>query len=211
MDTGLKFPLTNVELGALANGAEMRFPATFDEFWDLLAEAEYNVEYFNQEIIASMSYETDVHTDLATQMSHLLKNIFRKNPDFRVRNGNRPVCIPVCGNAVFNPDGSVIAMPATYFEYRPGMNAELTPSLVFEVLSKNTRTHDLADKLPCYKKIPSLLQIIYIDSQRMEVTVWERQQDAGRWLETNMSSNDAYFSVNGQKITLKDIYEDVQL
>lgn len=211
MDATLKFPLTNKDLATLGGGAEVHFPATFDEFWDLLGEAEYNVEYYNHEIIATMSYETDVHTDIATQMSHLLKKIYGGNKNFRVRNGNRPVCIPECDHAVFNPDGSVIALPAKYFEYRPGMNAELTPTVIFEVLSKNTRMHDLADKLPCYKKIPSLQHIVYIDSQRMEVTVWERVAENDKWLESNLNAPDDFFSLEGKMVSLQEIYEDAQV
>lgn len=60
----------------------------------------------------------------------------RSNPNFKIHNSNRPVCIPDCEHAVFNPDGSVVAQPAKLYEYRPGMNAELTPVLIFEVLSK---------------------------------------------------------------------------
>ena len=211
MDAALKFPLTNEELAALGGG-EVRFPATFEEFWELLGEAEYNVEYYNHEIIATMSYETDVHTDIATQVSHLLKNTYGGNKNYRVRNGNRPVCIPECDHAVFNPDGSVIALPAKYYEYRPGMNAELTPALIFEVLSKNTRTHDLADKLPCYKKIPSLRHILYIHSLKMEVTLWERVEDEnGKWLESNLHTLDDTFSLQGKTISLREIYEDAQV
>lgn len=211
MDATLKFPLTNEELAAMCDGAEVRFPATFEEFWELLGEAEYNVEYYNQEIIATMSYETDVHTDIATQVSHLLKNIYGGHKNFRVRNGNRPVCIPGCDHAVFNPDGSVIAIPAKYYEYRPGMNAELTPALIFEVLSKNTRTHDLADKLPCYKKIPSLRYILYIDSQRMELTLWERVAEKDKWLESNLNAPEDSFSLEGKTVSLREIYEDAQV
>jgi Uma2 family endonuclease len=211
MSATLKFPVTNQELHAIAGGDIVRFPASLEEFWELLEEAEYNVEYLNQEIIASMSYETDVHTDLATQMSHLLKSVFQTDKRFRVRNGNRPVCIPECAFAVFNPDGSVIGMPAKHFEFRPGMNAELTPVLVFEVLSKSTRSHDLADKLPCYKKIPTLRQIIFLDSQRLDVTIWERQVSDGKWVETNLNHPDGHFLVSKQPITLREIYEDTSL
>lgn len=195
----------------MAGGASVRFPASFEEFWELLGEAEYNVEYFNQEIIASMSYETDIHADLATQMSYLLKEIFGGDKRYKVRNGNRPVCIPECEHAVFNPDGSVIAMPARYYEYRPGMNAELTPVLIFEVLSKNTRTHDLGDKLPCFKKIPTLLQIVFIDSQRLEVSVWERKTPLDKWVETNLQHPEMSFLINNQVLTLQEIYEDTPL
>ena len=153
-----------------------------------------------------MSYESGVHSELASRLNHLLQNIFWNNPSFKVHNSNRPVCIPDCENAVFNPDGSVVAQPAELFEYRPGMNAELNPILLFEVLSKNTRVYDFGDKLPCYKKIPSVQQILFLETHRPEVILFERVQDTDQWLETHFGSLDDKFSIQGQALTLRDIY-----
>ena len=206
MSATVKFPLSNLELFDLAKGEIVRFPATFEEYWELLEAAEYKVDYFDHEIIASMSYESENHSILASRLSYLLQNLFWNNPNFKVHNSNRPVCIPDCEHAVFNPDGSLVAQPAQLFEYRPGMNAELTPVLVFEVLSKNTRSYDFGDKLPCYKKIPSLRQILYVELLHVEVTVFERIEETGQWLETSLRSPDNRFLVNGQPVFLKDIY-----
>lgn len=206
MTTSIKFPLTNQELYDLAQGAIVRFPATFEEYWELLEEAEYRADYYNHEIIATMSYESQNHSDLTSRLSHLLQNIFWGNPNFKVHNSNRPVCIPDCDHAVFNPDGSVVAQPAQLYEYRPGMNAELTPVLLFEVLSKNTRQYDFGEKLPCYKKIPTLRYILFLEAQRPEVTVFERVEKTGQWLETNLQSLDDTFLVDGQTLALRDIY-----
>lgn len=210
MSATVKFPLTNLELYDLTQGEVARFPATLDEYWDLAAKAEYRADYFDHEIIATMSYESEEHSNLTTELSHLLKKVFPKsNPHFKVHNSNRPVCIPECEYAVFNPDGSVVAQPARLYEYRPGMNAELTPVLLFEVLSKNTRSYDFGDKLPCYKKIPSLRQILYVELMQVEVTLFERMEETGQWLETNLKALDAFFTVNGQPIYLRDIYGNI--
>jgi Uma2 family endonuclease len=207
MTTSIKFPLTNQELYDLAQGAIVRFPATFEEYWELLEEAGYRADYYNHEIIATMSYESEDHSSLMAELLHVLKQIFPKsNPNFKVHNSNRPVCIPDCDHAVFNPDGSVVAQPAQLYEYRPGMNAELTPVLLFEVLSKNTRQYDFGEKLPCYKKIPTLRYILFLDAQRPEVTVFERIEKTGQWLETNLQSLDDTFLVDGQALALRDIY-----
>ncbi|MBK9339031.1 MAG: Uma2 family endonuclease [Lewinellaceae bacterium] len=207
MNTSIKFPLTNQELYDLAQGAIVRFPATFEEYWELLEEAEYRADYYNQEIITTMSYESEDHSSLMAELLHVLKRIFPKsNPNFKVHNSNRPLCIPDCDHAVFNPDGSVVAQPAQLYEYRPGMNAELTPVLLFEVLSKNTRQYDFGEKLPCYKKIPTLRYILFLEAQRHEVTVFERIEKTGQWLETNLQSLDDTFLVDGQAVALRDIY-----
>jgi len=207
MTTSIKFPLTNQELYDLAQGEILRFPATFEEYWELLEEAEYRADYYNHEIIATMSYESEAYSSLMAELLHVLKRIFPKsNPDFKVHNSNRPVCIPDCEHAVFNPDGSVVAQPAHLYEYRPGMNAELTPVLLFEVLSKNTRQYDFGEKLPCYKKIPTLRYILFLEAHRPEVTVFERVEKTGQWLETNLQNLDDTFLVAGQAVALRDIY-----
>ena len=207
MTTSIKFPLTNQEVYDLAQGAIVRFPATFEEYWELLEDAEYRADYYNHEIIATMSYESEDHSSLMAELLHVLKQIFPKsNPNFKVHNSNRPVCIPDCDHAVFNPDGSVVAQPAQLYEYRPGMNAELTPVLLFEVLSKNTRQYDFGEKLPCYKKIPTLRYILFLEAQRPEVTVFERVEKTGQWLETNLQNLDDTFLVDGQTLALRDIY-----
>jgi Uma2 family endonuclease len=210
MTTSTKFPRTNQALFDLSKGELLRFPATFEEFWELLEAAEYRVDYFNKEIIASMSYESEAHSNLTTELLYLLKTVFPKtNPNFKVHNSNRPICIPDCDYAVFNPDGSVVAQPAKLYEYRPGMNAEQTPVLLFEVLSKNTRSYDFGDKLPCYKKIPGLRQILYLEVQRPEVLLFERLDETDQWLETSFRKLDDQFLLNGQTLHVRDIYGDV--
>lgn len=207
MTASTKFPRTNDELFELSKGEILRFPATFDEFWEVMEAAEYRVDYFNQEIIASMSYESEQHSNLTTALLHLLKSIFPKsNPNFNVHNSNRPICIPTCEHAVFNPDGSVVAQPAKLFKYRPGMNAELTPVLLFEVLSKNTRVYDFGDKLLCYKKIPGLRQILFLETDRPDVLLFERLEETDQWLESHFSALDDQFTVEQTVIRLRDIY-----
>lgn len=206
MSASVKFPVTNEELFGIAKSGMARFPATLDEYWKLLSEAEYRADYFDQEIIATMSYETEEHSTVTTRLSHLLQGLYWENPQFKVHNSNRPVCIPDCGHAVFNPDGSVVAQPAQLYEYRPGMNAELSPVLLFEVLSKNTRSYDFGEKLPCYKKIPALKQILFVELLHPGITVFERLESTGQWLETNLASGEDRVSVNGRFLYLKDIY-----
>ena len=210
MDVIAKFPLTHLELLEMGHGELVRFPATFNEYWELLGEAEYRVDFYNNEIIA-MSHEPDLHSEIVTQMSHLLKTIFPGSlrKQFKVHNSNRPVCIPACDYAVFNPDGSVVLQPPVYYEYQPGMNAETNPLILFEVLSKNTRDYDWNTKLPCFKKIPTLRQIIFIDSQRLFVTVYERNAEVNKWENSDYDQPDAFFYVQGQPIKLDDLYQGI--
>lgn len=206
MEVATSFPLTRKEIAEMAPGGEIvRFPATFDEYWQVLEKADYRADFYQDEIIV-MSYESDIHSLIANHLSHLLVVALAGRKDLWHFNSNRPICIPDCDNAIFNPDGSVVLLPSKKFEYRPGMNAELTPLLLFEVLSNSTRGYDYGEKLPCYKKIPTLRHIIFIESQRQEVTVWERLDAPGKWLEETFTDPGSEFVLGEQKITLREIY-----
>lgn len=212
MTTATKFPLTNLELADMGGLAgPVYFPASFEEYWEVLAEAEYRTDYYDHQIIATMSYESDLHSLFATKLTTIFGNIFAGKPEFRVYNSNRPVYIADCtgtGTGVFNADGMVVALPSQKFEYSPGMSAETTPVVLVEVLSKSTRDYDFGTKLPCYKKIESLQQILFVEQNKPGVLAMERQ-GPNRWTETELSAPDETFSVGGRPVTLREIYTDV--
>lgn len=208
MEVATKFPITALERAEL--GPELvRFPGSWDEFWELLDEAEYSVEFKNNEIITAMSWESDPHSRIVAALMHLFGNIFFDNDDFVVHDPNRPVYIRE-SDAVYNPDMSVVREPSVKYEYRPGLNAETTPVIVVEVLSKSTRDHDLEGKLPDYKAIPGLEHIIYIENFMPYVTVFSRNLETGKWTNIVYDELDSGFEIAGQTITLRQIYRKVQ-
>ena len=204
-----KFPLTYEELYKLAGDQLVRFPATFDEYWTLLKEAEFRADFYQNEII-TMSYENDTHADITMEIGHLLKKIFpRIARKHIVYNPNRPVYVKNCKNhAVFNPDGSVVPRPAELYEYSKGMNASVNPILLFEVLSPSTRSYDFGTKLPCYKDIASLQTILYVETFEPKVIVMKRLSP-NEWKETIYTKETDVFEVDNQTITLKEIYLDI--
>ena len=89
------------------------------------------------------------------------------------------------------------------------MNAEMTPVVVVEVLSKTTRDYDYSEKLPHYKQIPALKQIIYLESTKMFATVYERVEAGPQWINTDYTRASDTFFVNGQAVMLEEIYRKV--
>jgi Uma2 family endonuclease len=55
-----------------------------------------------------------------------------------------------------------------------------TPNAVVEVLSASTRAYDLTTKRVVYQSIPSLHTLIYIDSTKRQVLLYERDAK-GKW------------------------------
>ena len=201
-------PLTNEELSKTDKPLPLRYPASEAEYWSVAQEAEYRADYYRGEIIASISYESEDHAAIASRLNFYLQQIFFDFKAYRIGNSNRPVCIPTCGNAIFNPDGSVIQLPARFYEYQKGMRADLTPIVVFEVLSPSTRVRDLGEKLPCYKQIEGIEHILYVDGATVKVHHMQRQGD-NQWLETVYTEKEANFEINGKSIKIGDLYAGV--
>ena len=200
-----KFPLTRQELAAIDTGL-VRFPAGFAEYWAVLGKAEYRADFLQNEIIA-MSYESNLHSKIVSEMMWLLRNIFPR-PKYSIHDSNRPVYLPDCGSgkAVFNPDCCVTPEPPALFKHKTGLDAETNPLVIVEVLSKSTNEYDFAEKLPCYKKIDSLRYIVYVDSLRTFVTVFERIRDTDQWINTDYDQLDGGFTLADKTISLTEIY-----
>ncbi len=211
MTSDVKFPLTNQELAALGKGALVRIPATWDEYWEVLTSAEYRADFYNDEIIASMSYEGEIHSHLAAEFGFLLKSIFNDLKQFRVYNSNRPVYIPACKSlktGVFNADGMVVSLPAAPYEYQPGMTAETNPILLIEILSESTQAYDWGTKLRCYKEISSLQQIFFFEQSKPKVYAIEREA-SNRWTETILTQAEESILIQSQSISLQRIYREL--
>lgn len=205
-------PLTNEALADLVDAhGYYRFPASLAEYWELLAEGQYCVEYYDHEIITTMSYESDLHSLIATELGFLLRSIFTDRSRFLLFNSNRPVYIANCSGSktgAFNADGMVVATPRQPYEYRPGLSAETNPVLLIEILSPSTRAYDFGTKLPCYKQIESLQTILFIEQDKPLITVMERQAP-NQWIDTTYQQAADSFLIAGAEITLKQIYRDV--
>lgn len=211
MGAEIKFPLTRMEIAEMVGTGMARFPATFEEYWEVVKMAEYTADFYQHEIIVPMSYESDKHSELASEVTFVLKAIFRGNKQYVVRNSNRPLYFPDCkeDGAVFNPDASVIRLPRQPFEYQKGFDAETTPEIIVEVLSHSTQDYDYAVKLPCYKKCPSVQQVIFISSLQPFATIWTRQDDTDIWLNSDYDQSDDTFLVHEQPLRLGDLYAGI--
>ena len=200
MDAAVKIPITRSELLEIGTGL-VRFPATWEEYWELLGKVEYNIEYQNGEIIA-MGYESNPHGKIITELVRLLGNTF-EGLEFSTFSENRPVYIGSC-QKVYNPDVFLITEPSILFEYSKGLNAETNPFIIIEVLSKSTYDHDWKDKLPCYKGLPSVEHILFIESRFPAATHFIRKENV--WKKTFYDVKEDVIEIRGNNILLEDVY-----
>ena len=79
------------------------------------------------------------------------------------------------------------------------------PSLVVEVLSPSTRTHDLGRKLPDYRTLATVQEIWLADSERRWLQLWRR--DGERWVVQDFVGGSLFRSdVLTIDVPLDDVY-----
>lgn len=109
----------------------------------------------------------------------------------------------VAEGQVFYPDITVdcgeMAANATYAQ---------VPTVVLEVLSPSTRTSDFEEKLPAYQALPSVMQIVFVETRRMHLYVWTRGEDG--WVENEVARPTTPLTLPtlGIELTLAEVYED---
>lgn len=204
--TTVKFPITLKERGELGSDP-YPFEASMEEFGDLLEVCEYQIEYQNGTIIA-MSMASDSHEQLVANLLGVLFLLFKGNSNFKRYGSNRHVFIGEA-KVVFSPDASVIKGEPEVVEYAKGKTANKNPWLLAEILSPSTRNRDWGEKLTLYKNIPSLKYLLYIEQDISLVTVFERRDEDGRWSSIDYNTLDQSFTVEGQAVSLADLYENI--
>jgi Uma2 family endonuclease len=198
--TAIQIPKTRQALLEMGTGL-VRIPASWEEYWELIGKVEYNIEYQNGEIIA-MGYEINTHGKIITELVRIFGNMF-ESIEFSCFTENRPVYIQSC-HRVYNPDVFLIDGVSVFFDYASGLNAETNPFLIVEVLSQSTYNHDWENKLPCYKTLPSIEYILFVESRFPAVTVFSR--DGENWRKVFLNERQEYVEIRGHQLELANIY-----
>jgi Uma2 family endonuclease len=206
MTVETKYPVTMAERLALGP-EEVRLPASFEEFVELLEQCEFSIEYQDESIIF-MSIASDPHERIVANFLGILYLLFRKQTDYHRYGSNRHVFIPEF-QAAYSPDASVVFGAPQIFEYSKGKSANLNPWLIVEVLSDSTRLKDWGDKLTRYKSIESLQYIIFVEQDKPLVTVFSRVENDTRWQSEDFNRLDLSFDLNGNAVSLSDVYDTI--
>lgn len=205
----LPLPLT---LSERANAPdELRAVATFEEYLDFAADCEYNVDFYNNEII-SMGQASLPHESLVTRLAYLLISIFDEKDEYQVVGSNIKIHVPACV-ASFNADITVIKGDPDYLRLPSGKFSSVeiqNPEIIVEILSKSTYNYDLGTKLSCYKTLESLKQVLFIDLNKVSVETFVRTNEPQTWLNKRFDSMDDKVVVLDNEILLKDIYKKMK-
>lgn len=101
------------------------------------------------------------------------------------------------------PDVSVFCAP---LQYEDNMSLK-NPLLLVEILSKVTEGYDRGNKFEMYRSIPALMEYLMIDSRRVHVELWRREN--AKWVlanETNDLNQAIELKSIGNEFKIQDFY-----
>ncbi len=166
---------------------------TVDEFlaWDDGTDTRYELL---DGTIQAMAPPGGPHRTIVVNASGTVYNALSNRPPCR---GEAEAGLRINAHTMWQADLAVTCQPAA--------REIADPSLVIEVLSPNTRTHDLGHKLVDYKSLATVIEIWMIDSERRWVQHWRRDQSD--WLGQDFVGSAAFASpVLQVRVTLDQLY-----
>jgi Uma2 family endonuclease len=185
----------------------VRIPASEEDYFSVAYEIPFKVEYHENEIV-TMGLTTLWHEAIIMNLGGILRNLFIERDDFLVLGSNSGVQIPKFEGGYYMPDVMVIKGEPNF---KAKSNCIITnPLVIIEVLSPSTKNFDLSEKLPEYKLLDSLHQVIYINPKKVNVTTYTRTENHNTWINQDFYSLEDYFVVEGVSISLSDIYRKVK-
>ena len=166
---------------------------TVDEFldWDDGTDTHYELA---AGVPRAMSPPAGPHRTIVVNTSGVVYNALSGRPPCR---GEAEAGLRIDAHTMWQADLAITCQPTA---------AEIVdPSLVIEVLSPSTRTHDLGQKLFDYKTVPTIVEIWMVDSERRWVQHWRRDQDS--WFGQDFVGSAAFDSaVLEARVMLDQLY-----
>lgn len=109
-----------------------------------------------------------------------MNNYYHDLAEYRVMGSNVKLFSELSTGSL-NADLSVVKGPSDFEVLPSGRLSKLiikNPEIVVEVLSASTRNYDVTEKLACYKTIPTLQYVLFVDQRK----VYSRLSTPGQWL-----------------------------
>ena len=188
-------------------------PASLEEYWDVLEEMEnepYTLEYINGEIRAKSNQESDNHEVIVGNIGAILRNIYLEKEEYKAMRSAKTVYVPDCEMA-FNPDALVMKGESLLFPRKRKVAGIINPYILVEIHSDSTEEFDMKKKLPCYKKLDSIYQIIYIEQNKPYITIYTKNQNIQHWFNDDSDDINGTIKIDGVDVLMKDIYHKVIL
>ena len=154
--------------------AVSRLALTADTFFAWEAEQEVRHEFYYGEVFVMAGGEP-VHALLAARVTRQLGNHLDGTP-CEPYSSDIAVELDAVGHFCY-PDVAVVCGPLRRSAHGP---AATNPTLVVEVLSPGTAARDLGGTRDAYRRLPSVQEIVYVDTERP--LAYALRRDGDRWV-----------------------------
>jgi Uma2 family endonuclease len=179
-------------------------PMTLDEFlrWDDGTETHY-------ELIGgfpvAMAPPAAAHRILATRLVSRIDAALASRRPCNAQ-GEAGIIRPDRADTYFEAD-----IVGTCERHERGQQALNEPFLIVEILSPSTERHDRRVKLPVYRQMPTVQEILFIDSDGIYAELHRRS--GAQWITEILRGADATLALNsvGIEIAMSDLYDGIAL
>lgn len=141
------------------------------------------------------------HAIIGANLTGIFREQLRKRPCIVY---NSDVYIQIDGEEnCLCPDASISCDPRD----RHAIKVIHYPCLVTEVLSPGTKARDRGIKADLYQAMPSVQEILFVDTQIVRVQIYQREADY--WIMRNFTHNDDIIELThlGIHFTVAEVYE----
>lgn len=171
-------------------------------YLDLDEASSERLELFRGRVYTMMS-ASGSHVVVQANLAGMCRESLRGR-DCRFLGENAKVVVEKSGSG-YHPDGT-IACPLRFSNEKAGVVE--SPQVVFEILSPGTERFDRREKFDDYTLVPSIREIVFIETDLARVEVYERQEDG--WLRrVYLAGTAALIPSVGVELPLGELYEDV--
>jgi Uma2 family endonuclease len=128
---------------------------------------------------------------------------------------SRRPCMAQAEAGIVRPDRDdtfyVADLAVTCSPYQRGEQLVKDPILIVEILSPGTERHDRRTKLPAYRAIDSVSEILLIDSETIYAEILRREGD--RWITELVQGRDATLRLTSVdlQIAMAELYEGIDI
>jgi Uma2 family endonuclease len=177
---------------------------TLDEFlaWDDGTDRRYELW---AGVLTAMAPPMPRQGLLAAALAGEIRSALRRRPPFRVL-GEAGVALPDRNDTFYVADLAIICEPL-----RAEDRLIRNPVLIVEILSPSTAAIDRQIKVPDYRSISSVVEILLIDSESAFAEVHRREGD--RWITEMMRGLGATLTLGSVPLTilLSELYQGIPL
>ena len=177
-----------------------------EDYLRLEREAEFKHEYYEGEIRA-MAGAGYVHNLICMNLGGKIRTLLRGKSCTVVGSDQRLQILS--GSAYVYPDLTVVCGKPEFNEEKK-FDTLLNPTLLVEVLSPSTSSHDRGEKFMFYRQIPSLRQYLILDAQSVHAELYSLDE-LGRWVLTETRDLSAVLDLGSIacQVPLVEVYAGV--